>query len=177
MSKTVYIIIALIIGLIGGYFVGQNSGVNAAYQKGIKKGKQIVEEKVEKFFPTEENITEMSGEIKGVSSNSIKVKFTFGERNPLVEDSTQIKTVKVDEETKLIKHEEKTEEEFEKEQKEYQEKLEKNPEAKVEHPSPFKETSISVSDLKSGDIVMVSSGKNIKETDSFKASKIIKEIR
>jgi len=173
------IVIALIIGVIIGYFLGLHSGHKKAYNQGLEQGRQEVKEKyqskIEELFPTPpepEKIFLVSGKIKEIKDKNLTLERTIPPINPFEEPKTEIKKVKITPGTEIVKRVEKSPEELEIEEKAFRKAIEENPKIPISPPDIFKETTISLSSLKVGDVITIEAEENIKDKTEFSAKKI-----
>ena len=156
------------------------SSKERAFNQGLEQGRKEVEEKyqtkIEELFPSPpepEEIFSISGEIKEIEEKTLTLETTYYPANPLEETKTEMKTVKIAEATEFIKQVQKPMEEFIKEEEAYRKAIEENPETIISPPEPFKELSISFSDLKAGERVTIETEQNIKGKTEFEAKKIV----
>lgn len=153
--KILLYLVMLLIGLLGGKGIGKLRA-----NKEIKKlGKEIeaLQKNLEMFYPPlPEEIKSISGEIKKVEKNALEVETVMRvSRFPLPEGKEiekQIKKVKIEKETKIVK-------------------IDWGMPIPPETPKP-KETVLKVEDLKVGDRVIITSEENIKDKKEFKASRV-----
>jgi len=180
-SKIYFIIGAvLVIGLILGYIWGSFSSQEKAFNQGLDQGRKEIEEKyqtkIEELYPTQpepEEIFSVSGEIKEIKDETLTVETTYYPVNPFEETKTETKTVRITEATEFVKQVQKSPEELEKEGEAFRKAMEETPEAAILPPEPFKELTISFSDLKVGDRITIEAEENIKGKTEFGAKKII----
>jgi len=180
-SKIYFIIGAvLVIGLILGYIWGSFSSQEKAFNQGLDQGRKEIEEKyqtkIEELYPTvpePEEIFSVSGEIKEIKDETLTVETTYYPVNPFEETKTETKTVRITEATEFVKQVQKSPEELEKEGEAFRKAMEETPEAAILPPEPFKELTISFSDLKVGDRITIEAEENIKGKTEFGAKKII----
>ncbi len=121
-------------------------------------------------------IKTLSGEVKEIKGNKINLKIRPLE--PLAEPGLDIRTIIVDNSTKIYKLDAKDPNEFQKEMAEYNKKMQeqmKKPAVAAQPlmmPEPFVKKEAKLSDLKAGQQITVSTDKDIKNVQEFKAVEI-----
>ncbi len=132
------------------------------------------------FFPalTNQEVKEIYGQIKEIKDNKITLK--IGPLEPLADPQLDMRTIEIDNQTKIYKLEAKDQTKFQQEMAEYNKLMEqrvKNPAAAttsqpIMPPSLYTNKPISLSDLKVGMQITVSADNNIKDSQEFKAVEI-----
>ncbi|MBU4298536.1 hypothetical protein KJ636_00635 [Patescibacteria group bacterium] len=168
ITVAVFIIAAFLVGTYTvdkasiekrGYDVGYSAGYNTAWDKATK----LVDSSTMPIFPIQGEILSIGGTIKtiSVSGDSLIIEASPVSTNPLSEDSKPtIRTVKITSSTKIVKITAKTPEEMQAAMKQNQPLM------------PFSEEEITFSQLKEGDVITVTSDKNIKREMEITALKI-----
>jgi len=166
----------LIVGIVVALVVGGAVGyVTAGYQYSDKL------EMAKTAFPSQPTMQIVSGTIQSISGNTITIQ-TPPSINPF-EDLPTVREVTVTSETKILKSEPKEPAVFQKEVEAYQKAMSASASKPGEQapaaganlpipPQPFTETELSISDLKTGDMITVDAGKDVKTATSFDAVKI-----
>lgn len=161
-------------------FLGSNTSVGGnSYQAGWDAAKQRLSDSG--MFPgggMNIEIKALTGEITEISGDKITVKIRPLE--PLADASLDTRTVVVDSATKMSALQPKDQKEFLAEMDAYTKKIKANtaqmatatPATLIAMPDGFNRTTISISDLKVGQMINVLSEKDIKEVKEFKASEI-----
>jgi hypothetical protein len=174
--------ITLIVGLGLGYYFGSSSSslpLPGSSSSDMQKLQQQIE-KAKEMFPVAEDIRYLYGVIEDVNQNSITVK-TSESPNPFDELPREW-NIAIGDNTIIIKQEQKDPAQYQKEMRSYQAKIQKisptagSPSSPGPYPMPpmsYTETSMTVSGLKKGDYVSVTSAENIKQKTTFEAAKII----
>ncbi|MBU4480944.1 hypothetical protein KKH59_01360 [Patescibacteria group bacterium] len=145
-----------------GYDVGYSAGYKTAWDKATA----IVDSASAPIFPQPKDIYSISGKIQSISAsgNSLAIEADPVSSNPLSADSKPtIRTVKITPSTKIVKIKVKTPEEI-------QAMSEQNQTGQPT--TPFSEEEITFSQLKQGDVITVTSDKNIKREMEIIALKI-----
>ena len=171
ISKVILIAIIIIVSFfVGTYSIdrasiekrGYDAGYNAAWDKAAK----LVESSTTPIFSMQGEMLSISGTIKTIlpSGDSLTIEASPVSTNPLSEDSKPtIRTVKITPATKIVKMTAKTPEEM-------QAKV--SPDQPLIPMMPFSEEEITFSQLKEGDVITVTSDKNIKREMEIIALKI-----
>lgn len=162
-----YVILSVVLALVVG-------GTAGYYGAGYKYGAQI--EKAKKAFPTMPSMQSVYGTVKSVSGNTLTVQ-TPPSANPF-EDLPTVRTVTVTSTTKIEKSEQRDPKIFQEEMTAYQTAMQKiKPGQALEDtpipPMMFVQKSISLSDIKEGDMVSVDAGKDVKTATSFEAVGVV----
>jgi len=147
--------------------------VSAGYQYAAKLAK------IQSAFPSPAIMTSVVGTIQGVSGNTITLKSSS--MDPF-ENIPTVRTITVTNATKIVKNESKDMKVFAQEMDVYQKSVLKPVSASastspaaagmITPPLPFTEATVSISDLKVGDMITVDAGKDVKTQASFEAVKI-----
>ncbi len=172
MKKTtiiVGIIIAFVAGLVGGYFGGYAEGgaaVTALYASKIAA--------VGRFFPMPSQVFSLSGRVENISGDTITIDANSITQNPFAEGNfPAVRTVAVTGATVITRMEQT---DFATLQKEMAaQRLSASTGtvgAPITPPSLFTETDIVLSDIKVGDMIMVTAASDIANAASFSATKI-----
>jgi len=161
----VSIVIALVIGLAGGYFWG-GAAVTASYAPKIAA--------VNALFPIPQNLTSLTGQVEGISGNTLTLKTASLSANPFVGNIPTVREVTVTDATAIAQLAPKDQATFQKETQDFQQQIKNATSALAgaAAPSPFASTTISLSDIKVGDAVVVTAGENILNAASFSAVSI-----
>lgn len=183
--------------ILGVFFTGLLIGkslapsANLTEEKVIEDFSQRLNSRIEKgLFPFPEFLkpvekivqTSLDGKILtidlGKRNLKVEVSNRFKEGNLfeyLKEPEYFVKTVEVDENTKILKLEMKSSEEIEKEGEEYKKRMESKDLEPIPPPVPYREIEISFRDLKEGQMVYVFSDVafSLKDVAPIKAIKII----
>lgn len=177
------IVISLAVGLAAGYLIpnlteipGPKASKTNAYQ--VKKD-FVKELRSEGFLPpAPEEVKEVSGTISQMGENSIQVKTQQKMSDPLRELVPEMVTVKVTDQTEIVRLEEKSVEALQQEEEQYNEKIQQYEEsdqeepADLEPPQPFSEKKISFSELKKDQSVTVETKQDVTGESEFKAATI-----
>lgn len=161
------IVIALLIGLGVGFVadrVFQSSIISDQATKIQKLQSQI--ERAKKFFPPEQAvINTLSGTIKSVSGNTVVLDANLP--NPFT-DLPNLRTIRITDDTTIIKFEQKDQVTLQKEYIEFQKKTATG----AVSPSPFRQTTGTIADLKKDQSVTVTADGDIATKESFDARAI-----
>lgn len=170
--KIVAPIATLIIGVIVGYMVGvgqtgQSNPEVARLQAQIDEAK--------KMFPPMPEMRSISGKVLSISGSTVTIE-SMASVNPF-ETLPKERTITVTSTTKLISMEQKDQASFQKEMEAFSKQMSSvkpgsAQSAPIMPPMPFSEKSISLSDIKVGEMINVEADENIKEKASFTAIKI-----
>ncbi|MBU4298818.1 hypothetical protein KJ636_02150 [Patescibacteria group bacterium] len=174
-SKKISKIILAVILIAVSFFVGTYSidrasiekrGYDAGYNAAWDKAAKLVESSTTPIFSMQGEMLSIGGTIKTISlsGDSLTIEASPVSTNPLSEDSKPtIRTVKITPVTKIVKITAKTPEEM-------QAMIKQN---QTSQPMmPFSEQEITFSQLKEGDVITVTSDKNIKREMEIIALKI-----
>ncbi|MBU4000304.1 hypothetical protein KKG29_03985 [Patescibacteria group bacterium] len=145
-----------------GYDVGYSAGYTAAWDKATK----LVESTTIPIFPMQGEMLSINGTIKDISLSGGSLTIEAGpvSTNPLSEDSKPtVRTIKITPATKIVKMTTKTPEQM-------QAML--SPDQPLIPTMPFSEEETTFSQLKQGDVITVTSDKNIKRETEIIALKI-----
>jgi len=166
---SVLLVIIIIISFLVGFYLGKKTISPGASNELIKSAEAVkneYEEKIKNAFPEPDKITAMSGEVKSISGNTLKVYGALPTFNPIEDPVQKEFTSKVDGQTKIIKEIEKTNAEIAAEQEEMKK-------IKIYSPiSPYKEAQITLDDLKVGDNIRIKAGEDLRNKSSFTATEI-----
>ncbi|MCD6147812.1 hypothetical protein J7J18_00360 [bacterium] len=170
MKNKAILILVLIVGFLLGIMVGYSSkrvDTKFIYQQGYEKGwqeaKNLIEEKVP-FLQTPKEVFNIEGEVLEVSTDWLKIKAKPISINPLSELYKEtIRKVKITPTTKIIKEERILPSSLPKSLEELEEILQKERQGKK----------ITLSEIKKGDRVRVTSKENILTEKEFQADKIV----
>jgi len=183
ITKTIIIVIIAIIGFLGGsysidkagiekkgYDAGYDAGYNSAWDKAVKLVDSIQTPIIPQINSQSMETHSISAKIKSISASdfSLAVEANPVSSNPLSEDSKPTtREIRINSEIKIIKMIAKTSEEI-------QEMIKKNRETPtpVAPFSPFSEKEITFDQLNVGDMIIVSSDKDIKKQTEITAVKI-----
>ena len=172
-------IVILFVGLIIGYFFGtssnsNNSGLPAPAGCSAKLEKCSAQiENAKKFFPTVNDMRSLSGTVKKISGNIITLE-SAPSPNPF-EEIPATRQITVTSNTKILKTEPKSAEQFDKEIAELKKSMSQQSDsqaAAIIAPTPFIEKELKVTDLKVGDMISVTASENIKTLAKFDAVQI-----
>ena len=160
------VVVALIVALAGGYFWGYARGgaaVTASYAPKIVT--------VGRLFPAAPTSTlSLSGQVAAINGSVITLDANPPTQNPFaVEDFPTVRTVTITSSTAIIKTEQTAPAEFQKEMQVYEKQMTG---ASVPPPSPFTETSTTLSDITVGNVVTVTADSDIMSAPSFTATAI-----
>lgn len=159
------IVAALLIGVVAGYVVGSIPAQNE-----IKTLRAQIDS-VKNLFPQTPEMRSLSGQVKSVAADSL-IFDVSGAISPL-EQLPTTRTVHVANDTKLIRLVPKSAAAFQKELSDFQKNIQSaNLKTPPVPPQPFTQTTIKLSDLKTGDIVIISAHDNIKTATEFTATEI-----
>ena len=177
-KKNVQIIITfLIIFIIICFIIGLNRmSYNRGYLEGQKETEVKYQEKIAEVFPSmsgPEEIFSVFGTIDGTKDKAIVLKVESAVSNPFEDPKIETKQIQTNNETEFVKEVEKTPEEIQREQELFTKALGENIEIDIIPPMPFKEVSISFSELKEGDRIKVEAEENIKNKVEFLAKKVV----
>lgn len=191
MLTTLIIISSFSLGIFAGTRIGQKAGLsnpNDTYQAGWNAAKaRLSQSPMGMAIPGDMEIKNVSGSIQEINGNKLVVKI-----NPLellADPALDIRTIVVDENTKINLAIQKDQVKFQKEMEVFQEKMAQaqvqatstdplvpadpmdmtNP---ILPPMPFESKSISSSELKAGQQISVIAIENIKDKKEFTASQI-----
>ncbi|MBU3965292.1 hypothetical protein KKA96_02835, partial [Patescibacteria group bacterium] len=142
---------------------GYDSGYSAGYIVAWDKATKLVDSSKTPIFPIQGEMLSIGGTIKTISpsDSSLTIEANPVSTNPLSEDSKPtIRTVKITSSTKIVKIKVKTPEEIQATIGQSQPLM------------PFSEEEIDFSQLKKGDVITVTSDKNIKREMEIIATKI-----
>lgn len=154
-----------------GYDTGYNAGYNFAWDKAAKLVDSIKTPIIPQTDFQSMEMRSISAKIKNVSASdfSLTVEAYPVSSNPLSEDSKPTaREIKINAETKIVKLISKTPEEI---QEETAKKSEETP-APIASFFPFSEKEITFDQLKVGDMIIISSDKDIKKETKITAAKI-----
>lgn len=175
-AKILPFALTLVAGLVAGYGSGRlsiGSPVNpqGSYQEGYDAAKKKLAESG-LIPPALTELRSLTGTIKSVGSGSLVIEAPLRSPNPLEElNAPAERTVTLGTDVKIVKSERKDPVVFEKELQEFQKKNGQTPGASAP-PSPFLEKTLSLQDLKVGDVVTVVAGENILMAASFTAGTV-----
>ncbi len=169
----IVIIVSLLIGFGVGFYQGKQSATNR-FQAQIEKAK--------KFFPEALEIFSISGAIKKIDGNVLTIE-TPESANPF-EDFPTMREVIVNDDTEIIKREQKSPEVFNREIAAYEQALNRvqrqlDPSVPAPtdfpmSPDPFKETKIALDGLEVNNQILVDAGgENIKDSARFGAVRVV----
>jgi hypothetical protein len=180
-NKALLIICGLIILIavfLAGLFWGQQAS-KMVYQQGYNDAWQYARQLIEDsgFFPPEpDEVFNLSGEIVEINENKqmITLQAEPYSSNPLADTGSLMRTVKLDENTAIVKNTEKSIEQFNAEQTEYNALIAGlGPEDEIPDPPLNYETEVvDFGSLKTGLTVNISAQENIKDADEFIAERI-----
>ncbi len=174
------VIVALIVGLVGGYFWGYARGgmaVTASYAP------KIVE--VSKLFPpAPTSMLSLSGQVKSINGSVVTLDVGSLTPDPFaVENFPEVREVTVANAAKITKMVQKDPAELQQEVEAYTKQAVNVsatagvvPVGPSEGPVPFTEKNISLSDIKMGDMVIVTAGSDIMSAPSFTATAIQDQV-
>ena len=112
----------------------------------------------------------VSGAVKSINGNTLIIE--TGENPNPFEQLPSTREIAVTQSTKIVRQDQKNPEEFQTENEEYQKKLQSGASGAIP-PVPTIEMDIKLSDIKVNDFVTIVSDKNIKNSASFEAVKVI----
>ena len=165
MSKQIIIYILIVIFAFGiGYIVASQGGGDYWEGWNAAKARLIETGYLEEISETTE-IKTIRGIVSAVKDNKISLK--INSLDPLADFELDNRIIEVDDNTKIILHESRNDEEFIKEADAFEKGLSEN------EPMPFIEKKGSLSDIKVGEITTVTAQENIKDKKQFKAVEII----
>jgi len=172
MQKTITILLILIIGIAigftGGRYYSKSSSQTTTGSKTADSSCEAKLEKVKDMFPTIPETRNISGKIKEIKGKTIILEAI--NVNPL-EDLPTTREITIEDNTKIVKSENKDQTTFQNEMDTYQEKI-KAGEKNAIPPMPFAEKEITPADLKVGDQISVEASENIKTKEKFEATKV-----
>ena len=183
------VLVAIVLSAGIGYIIGQKQSKYGAY--GTSSGSlnsndnaevqrlQAQIEQAKKFFPQISDVRTVSGTIKSINGNVILIESDNTIQNPF-EKSIKSRSITVNGNTKITKLENKDQATFQKELDDFQSKM-KTQKADgtpqlIQPPAPFIEKQLSLDDLKVGDKITADASENIKEKDSFEATRIVMQV-
>lgn len=177
-KKNVQIIIIVLVALVIFCFIVGLNGVsyNRGYSDGQEEAEARYQKKIAEIFPSmpePEEIFSVFGTIDEIEDKTIVLKIELDISNPFEEPKIETKRIQINDNTEFVKEVEKTSEELRREEELFVKALEENIETDIVSPMPFKEVSLSFSELKKGDRIEVEAEENIKNKVEFFAKKII----
>ena len=162
----ILLIIAAAIGYVAGLSSTDNSQEASSLEEEAAVEETAVLENEDRFFV---------GNIADVLPNGMIVELEGVQKNP--KDSNVRKTALIGPETRVIRFDEKTDEEVQADIKRFEEFKKSGVAPNSEPPGRFKEVSIGLNDLKVGDTVVVDAGKDFKQLSEFTALSITLQNR
>ncbi len=168
--------------LIVGMFIGMNipagKGGENTFQAGWDAAKKRLTESGY-AFPLTAEVTTLNGEVTEAKSGSLTMKIRPLE--PLADPELDVRTVTFDANTKFYRSEPKDPTVYQKEMEEYGRKMQQlsgkagapAPAAAGTPPQPVVQKEITAADIRTGDMVIVTAGKNVKEEKTFVATTIV----
>lgn len=159
MKKT--LVVSIIVGLVAlaaGYAIGMKLGNDGATAEYNNKLEQL------KKSSSQAEVKAISGTVKSVNGNTLTVETTS--LGNLFDVAPQVREVTVGTNTKIIKREPMGQADFQKLQETY--RL-----LGYSVSTPVRQVNASISDIKTGDRVAITSGQDIKTNSSFKATEIV----
>lgn len=148
------------------------SGVNE-YQAGFDAAKKLVlESQMGGIFHSPEDVRALAGTVTAVNGNSISIHAQS--MNPFEDESLNNRTIIVASDTKITKITQKDSKIMQAEMDVFMKnmKASKNSTSSLTPPEPFIRTSSTVTDIKVGDSINVTSLENIKNSKEFSVSEI-----
>lgn len=172
----------LAVGLIAGFLVGKSfaapKGLSApaagSYDAGYADAKSTLE-RLSVIAPEPAQLTELSGPVVEVKGTSFTMQVDKEVLNPLVKDVPEIREVRVGDGTAIVIKVLRDAAAYKADLEAYNKSLgEAVPAGKTvpAAPSPYEDKKISLSDLKKGDHVIVSAGRDVKREASFDAVRV-----
>lgn len=181
-QSALFVLVALIIGFMLGMFLTLLITPTLLVERGaeeraIEIKKQFLSELRERGYLPEKPsiITNVYGQVKNVSEDTITLILKDNIIDPFRELLPEIMTVRINEETEMFVFEEKPLEVFEQEQKAFEERMkEYQGEIPIDifPPDFFTKTTISLTEIKEGDMINASSDTDFKGKSEFAASSI-----
>jgi hypothetical protein len=175
------IIIALVVLLVLTFGLGTFFGMmlkskttnkDSSYQVGWDAAKEQLQ-KTGLSVPEGMEIKTLSGTVEKVTGNTLILKNVISS-DPLGDPSLSSRTVQIASDTKLYRLSQKDSDQFKRETEEFDKKIKEQPESvgSVTPPNPQNKDSISISDIKEGQFILVTSKDNIKDKKEFVASEV-----
>ena len=168
--KIVAPVATLIIGVVVGFMFGSGQ----SNPETVKLQAQI--EAAKKIFPPIPEMRSISGKVLSVSGNTMTIE-SITSMNPF-ETLPKERVVTITSATKLVSLEQKDQASFQKEMTEFSKKISSVKPGDTAQttptmpPMPFNEKTVSLSDIKVGEMVNIEANENIKDQASFIATKI-----
>lgn len=166
-------LMALVIGFGAGFFTQKTTVMDKRDQELVRLQSQI--ERAKRFFPSEQApVTTLSGTIKSVSRGSFILEASVS--NPF-QDIPLLRMVRMTDRTSIIKFEQKDSATLRAESLEFEKKIAKlqiGPGSGIQLVplNPFRETTGTFADLKTGQSVTVTAQENIATKESFDATTV-----
>lgn len=155
----------------------KNSGMPAldqvlsgqTYEDGYKAGFLAAREKFSKtpVLPQGMEVKSVFGEVKTVNKDSLTVLVTSLDTDPMVDGVSDTRTVNINKDTKIFKQISLSVDEFRNKMDAWNQSDKSQP-----MPQPFKEVAMSLSDLKAGTKVTITSNEDVRLKDGFLATAI-----
>lgn len=175
-KNLVIIVIALCISLGVGFLANRTlqSGVISDQAAQIKKLHSQIEQAKNFFPPLSEDVRSIFGTVKEARGDTVMVEITL--MNPF-DESPQTRTVKITDETKIVRSERKDPVAYQREIAEFQKNIEaqpdKSPGARLTPPNEFSQEPAKISDIAVGQQISIAADENIRDKESFTAKTII----
>ncbi|MFA5099162.1 MAG: hypothetical protein WC461_03070 [Candidatus Paceibacterota bacterium] len=179
MSKKIQLITIISVAIIfflSGYavsFLVNKNGIAPAENNSFQAGwdaakKRLIDSGFISSLGMNAEIKTLNGEIKEINGNKITLKIQPIE--PLTDESLDTRIIVVDSTTKIYSMTMKDLKEYQAEVDAYNKKIKTDP--KAVSPYPFIKTEVSISSLKTGQLINVIADKDIKEVKEFNAVEI-----
>lgn len=171
-TTIIFLIIVFLAGTALAFPIGKMLGYNQGFSAGAQEMEAKYQKRIAEIYPPVTNVTGLAGTIKEIQEKALKVEVSIPSSNPFEEQRTELRTVLLTDQTKIIKQIPKTPEEYENDMEEYNRTVAQNPTELIPYPNPMKDAEFKLSDLKVGIFINVEAEENIKEKSEFEASKI-----
>lgn len=163
----------LIIGFGAGFFVEKNLAANR-YEPEIAKLQSQIEQAKKFFPPLFQDVRSIFGTVKEVGADTIIVEITL--MNPF-DESPQTRTVKITNETKIVRSERKDPAAYQREVAQFQKNIQaqsnKSQSVRLTPPNAFSQESAKISDIAVGRQISIAASENIRDKESFTAKTIV----
>jgi len=171
-TKIIFLIIAFLLGTALAFPIGRMLGYKQGFSTGAQQTEAKYQKRIAEIYPPVTNVTGLAGTIKEIQEKALKVEVSIPTSNPFEEQGTELRTVLLTDQTKIIKQIPKTPQEYENDMNEYNRMVAQNPTTPIPYPSSVKDVELKLSDLKVGLFINIEAKENIKEKSEFEASKI-----
>lgn len=172
------LVVALVVGSVIGvatdpYLPSGVSNTKKGYAAGFSAARKIAEESsYGKMFVTADDVRSLSGLVTEMNGDALTLKLSSA-MSPFDDASLAVRTVRITPDTKLVKLVAKDPKAFQAELSKFNTSASS---AGATAPQPYLQTVISAAGIKTGDLLTVMAGENVKTLKEFAASEIRVEL-